>query len=339
MPLPRPWNRDTVSGMPHPRQRFDPETRQLLAELTEAQEGRARHELTPEELRRQMSRLRPRLLKGPEIFRVDNMKIPVQGGSIRARALIPSKSPKGTVVYYHGGGWVSGGLDDFDSLGRCIADRTDCTFVLVEYRKAPEFRFPTAVEDAWRGLLWVDSEQGELAGRGRPIVVAGDSAGGNLAAVITQRAMAMGGPDIALQLLVYPVTDSNMNTASYLDPENQLVLNKEMMTRYWKHYVPDAVTRNDKEASPARAQDLSGLPPTVFITAEFDVLRDEAESYAWRMHASGVPVEARRFNGQIHGFFSMVGILPASMQAIDYLGDAVKRWLKNGHCDSEIQSS
>jgi acetyl esterase len=245
-------------------------------------------------------------------------------------------------VYYHGGGWVIGGLDDFDKLGRLLAQRTGCTVLLVDYRLAPEYRFPVAADDAWAALRWADEHRAELtgtelagtelaaaelAGAGPPLIVAGDSAGGNLSAVVTQRARAAGGPAIALQVLVYPVTDCDMETTSYRDPANQLMLSRDSMTWFWDHYAPAAAARLHPDASPLRAASLAGLPPAVVLTAEHDVLRDEGELYATRLLKAGVPVRHRRFAGQMHGFFTMVDVLPGAGDALGYVTAAITEHL------------
>jgi acetyl esterase len=162
-----------------------------------------------------------------------------------------------------------------------------------------------------------------IAGARVPLIVAGDSAGGNLAAIVAQRAKARGGPAIALQVLVYPVTDCDVDTTSYLEDDNQLILTRDGMIWFWDHYAPDPLDRVHPDASPLRNPELSLLPPAVILTAEHDVLRDEGEVYATVLHKAGVPVKHRRFEGQMHGFFPMVNILPGSADAIDYLVDMI----------------
>ncbi len=159
-------------------------------------------------------------------------------------------------------------------------------------------------------------------------MVAGDSAGGNLAAVVAQRARDENGPAIALQVLVYPATDSDLDNGSYRDPDNQLLLTRDAMVWFWDHYAPDPASRANPDASPLRAADLSGLPPALVLTAEYDVLRDEGEAYAERLRQAGVPVEFRRFEGQMHVFFTLVNVLPASAEALDLVAAAVGRSLK-----------
>src|SRR5690606_1184529 len=148
-----------------------------------------------------------------------------------------------------------------------------------------------------------------------PLVVAGDSAGGNLATILARRARDHGGPDLAAQVLVYPVTEPDFDNGSYTDPANQLALNRQTLMWFWDHYV-DPADRDHPDVSPARAADLSGLPPAVVITAEHDVLRDEGERYAELLRAAGVPTTVRRFDGQMHGFFTMSGLLPAGAEAL-----------------------
>ena len=285
------------------------------------------HEMTPEQARGLGGMLREMYGPGPDMARVDEERVPVAGGSVPVRVLVPSASPRGVIVYYHGGGWVIGTIDEFDTMSRELARRTGCAVVLVDYRLAPEYRYPTAVDDSWAALLWVDEHRAQIAGSAVPLVVAGDSAGGNLSAIMTQRARRHGGPDIALQVLVYPVTDADLDTGSYVDPANQLMLNRDSMIWFWDHYAPDVATRAEPDASPNRAGDLAGLPPAVVLTAEHDPLRDEGEAYAARLAEAGVPVEHRRFAGQMHGFFQMVNVLPGSASGLDYVADALERQL------------
>ncbi|SEU25297.1 acetyl esterase [Nonomuraea wenchangensis] len=281
------------------------------------------HEMTPDEARLTFAALRDLYGPGPEMVRVEEVVIGGEdGGSFGARVLVPSETPRGVLLYYHGGGWVIGGIDEFDTLGRQLAARTGCTVALVDYRLAPEHRYPTAARDAYAALTWAAATF-----PGLPIVVAGDSAGGNLAAVTAQRARDEGGPEILLQVLVYPVTDCDLDNGSYTDPANQLMLSRDSMVWFWDHYAPDFADRANPDASPLRAADLSGLPPAVILTAEHDVLRDEGEAYAERLRAAGVPVESRRFEGQMHAFFTLVNVLPGSAAAVAMVSEAVTRRL------------
>ncbi len=284
-------------------------------------------ELTPEQAREQTAAAAKQRPPGPEMAQVRNVRVKAAGGAIPVRVLVPAEQPHGVIVYYHGGGWVLGGVDESDALGRHLAQRTGCTVVLVGYRLAPEYRYPTAVEDAWAALCWAQAHLPDLARPGAPLIVAGDSAGGNLAAVVTRRAAHGDGPQVALQVLIYPVTDCDPDALSYADPENQLLLTAESMGWFWDHYAPEVAARAHPDAAPLRAPNLSGLPPAVVITAEHDVLRDEGELYATRLMKAQVPVKFRRFGGQMHGFFAMVGLLPGSDAAIDYFAETVTEQL------------
>lgn len=302
---------------------LDQATTALLEQLA-AMGGPPLHELPPDEARAVSAGLNELSGKGPDVARVEEVTIPAEdGGSFPARILVANGTPRGVIVYYHGGGWVIGSIDEFDTLGRELAVRTGCAVVLAGYRKAPEHRYPVAARDAYAALLWAASDM-----PGLPIVVAGDSAGGNLAAVVAQRARDENGPAIALQVLVYPATDSDLDNGSYRDPDNQLLLTRDAMVWFWDHYAPDPASRANPDASPLRAADLSGLPPALVLTAEYDVLRDEGEAYAERLRQAGVPVEFRRFEGQMHVFFTLVNVLPASAEALDLVAAAVGRSLK-----------
>ena len=284
-------------------------------------------ELTPVQAREMIAATRGQQPPGPEMARVQNIRISVAGGSAGVRVLVPSQAPRGVIVYYHGGGWVLGSVSDSDLLGRHLAQRTGCAVVLVGYRLAPEYRYPTAVEDSLAALRWTAARLDQIAGGQVPVIVAGDSAGGNLAAVVARRSRDAGGPAIALQVLVYPVTDCDFGALSYADPANQLMLTRESMTWFWDHYAPEPAARLHPDASPLRSPNLTGLPPAVVLTAEHDVLRDEGELYATRLVKAGVPVQLQRFDGQMHGFFAMVGQLPGSEAGLSFVADAIDRQL------------
>ena len=276
-------------------------------------------ESTPEEVRALTAELKNLYPEGPEVARVEDHKIPVEGAEIEARVLVPEGTPRGVLIYYHGGGWVIGGdIEEFDVLGRKLAAKTGCAVVLVDYRLAPENCYPCAVDDSYAALEWVGARVSDIAGSDVPIIVAGDSAGGNLAAIMTQRSKDRGGPPIAFQALIYPVTDADLDNASYTADENQLMLTRGSMIWFWDHYAPDDTQRKEPDASPLQAEDLSGLPPAVVILAEYDVLRDEGQAYADRLQEAGVPVDVHIHPGQMHGFFTLL-MLPGHDEAIDQL--------------------
>jgi acetyl esterase len=285
--------------------------------------GKPLHEMTPEEARGLGGMLGDMYGPGPDMARVEN----TTADGVPVRILVPHGDVRGIFVYYHGGGWVIGALDEFDTLGRTIAQRTGCTVVLVDYRLAPEHRYPAAADDSWTALKWVDAHRADLASAGAPLIVGGDSAGGNLSAVVALKARDAGGPRIALQVLVYPVTDADVDNATYTDPENQLMLSRESMIWFWDHYAPDAADRAEVDASPLQAKDLSDLPPAVVLTAEHDVLRQEGEAYAERLKDAGNTVQSQRIAGQMHGFFTMINVLPGHTEGLDIVVEAVEKRL------------
>jgi acetyl esterase len=317
---------------------LDQATTALLEQMA-ASGGRPLHELTPAGARGLMAAMRGDAPPGPDMASVRDTRVRASGGFVPVRVLVPVDRPRGVIVYYHGGGWVIGALADFDKLGRLLAQRTGCVVLLVDYRLSPEYRFPTAVDDAWAALRWADEHRAELAGAGQegtqaPLIVAGDSAGGNLSAIMALRARAAGGPPIALQVLVYPVTDCDLESTSYLDPANQLMLSRESMVWFWDHYAPEPDARLHPDASPLRSANFAGLPPAVILTAEHDVLRDEGELYATRLVKAGVPVRHRRFAGQMHGFFTMVDALPGAAAGLDYVAAAIEEQLSRSDQES-----
>jgi acetyl esterase len=280
-------------------------------------------ELSPDEARAGVEISISIIPVGPDLDSVRDIDIPTRGGSVRARVYSPSARAPGVVVYYHGGGWVVGSVGAWDSPVRALAAASGCDVVSVDYRLAPEHVFPAAADDAYDALAWIASPSG-LAG-GRPVVVAGDSAGGNLAAVAALRARDPGGPAIALQVLVYPVTDSDLDRRSYLEYDgDEFIVNRRDMVWYWDHYLPDRAARRHTDASPLRAEDLSGLPPAYIITAEHDPLRDEGFAYAERLRDARVPVEHRHYGSQIHGFFIFTGVLDDADKAVSDVGSAIR---------------
>ncbi|MFW3895137.1 alpha/beta hydrolase [Pseudomonas bharatica] len=293
-----------------------------LAALFAKARTRQLSEMTAVEVREGASKLRSMYGQGPEIGDVHALVLGTGNAAFEARLLVPQVEPKALIVYFHGGGWVTGHIDDFDVLARKLVLRCCCAVLLVNYRLAPEHPFPAAIDDAMTALQWAAREGRELLGASTmlPLIVAGDSAGGNIATVVARKARDQGKPEIAAQVLLYPVTDANFERPSYLDPQLQPLLTGEMMRWYWHHYLPDAAQRQHPDASPLLAKDLRGLPATLLITAEYDPLRDEGETYAARLVAAGVPTAFERYAGQFHGFVSFVNVLPASTVAIEHIG-------------------
>jgi acetyl esterase len=280
-------------------------------------------ELSPDEGRAMVDATSRMIPAGPDLESVHDIVIPSRAGGMPARVYSPSSSAPGLVLYFHGGGWVVGSLDGWDASVRGLAVASGCDVVSVDYRLAPEHVFPAAADDAYDALEWAASASG-LAG-GRPIVVAGDSAGGNLAAVSALRARDSGGPPIALQVLVYPVVDYDLDRRSYREYDgDELIVNRRDMIWFWDHYAPDPGTRVNPYASPLRASSLSGLPPVYLVTAEHDPLREEGFAYADRLRAARVPVDHRHFGSQIHGFFTFTGMLDDADKAVAEAGSAIR---------------
>src|ERR1700744_1267970 len=251
-------------------------------------------ELSPEEARAGVDANGAIIPAGPEMDSVRDIVIPSQAGGMRARVYSPSAGAPGLVVYYHGGGWVVGSLDGWDSSVRALAVASGCDVVSVDYRLAPEHVFPAAADDAYDALVWAASTSGPA--QGRPIVVAGDSAGGNLAAVAALRARDFGGPPVVLQVLVYPVVDCDLDRRSYREFDgDELIVNRRDMAWFWDHYAADPASRSNPYASPLRAPRPSGLPPVYLVTAEHDPLRDEGFAYADRLRAGPAPGEHRHY--------------------------------------------
>ncbi|MFV0308188.1 MAG: alpha/beta hydrolase fold domain-containing protein [Desertimonas sp.] len=303
---------------------LDHATAALLEQMAAAG-GKPLHESTPDEARAFGAALAELAGPAPPMGRRDDLTVTTaDGAAIPIRVLVPPQGANGVIVWLHGGGWVIGSIAENDTMAAKLAERTSCAVVIVDYRLAPEHRYPTAVEDCWTALQWAADHRDELTGDATaPLIVGGDSAGGNLSAVMAQRARDRGGPDIALQVLVYPVTDADFERASYTDPDNQLILTSDAMVWFWDHYVPDAARRSEPDASPLRAESLAGLAPAVVLTAEHDVLRDEGEAYAEALLGAGVSVDFRRYDGQTHGFFTLL-MLPGSELGYQQVVKAVR---------------
>jgi acetyl esterase len=245
-------------------------------------------------------------------------------GPVRVRMYEPPASdrPLPALVYFHGGGWVIGSLDTHDGVCRALASRVPCIVISVDYRLAPEHRFPAAVDDAWTATAWVFEHAASIGGDPQRVAVGGDSAGGNLAAVVALRARDLRLP-LSLQLLVYAVTDYDLDTASYLELADGYGLTRDAMRWFWELYLGDA-DGSHPEASPLRAAELAGVAPAHVVTVEFDPLRDEGEAYAARLAGAGVPVTSVREDGLIHGCLRMPGTIPAAGRLLDGSATALR---------------
>ncbi|SFS75435.1 alpha/beta hydrolase [Saccharopolyspora flava] len=306
---------------------LEPASQAFLAELAESGDP-PMHESTPAVARMSGPILSGVSGPGPEVGSVRNLKLDGDGGSFRVRVLRPEGEPQAVLIYFHGGGWVIGDIDlQYDHLARKLTNLTNSTVVLVNYRKAPEHPFPAAIDDSFTGLAWAAEHADELAPPGAPLIVAGDSAGGNIAAVMTLRAREKAWPRIDYQVLVYPVTDCDLDRPSYHVPENQLMLRRDSMLWFWGHYLPDESARRRPDASPLRAGTHEGLPPALVYVAELDPLHDEGVAYAEALRAAGVPVALEEAEGQMHGYFQMVNILPGAETGLELVAKHVNEFV------------
>jgi len=249
----------------------------------------------------------------------------VDADGVPARVYRPSSDPSlPVIVYFHGGGWTIGSVEQFDPVTRQVANAAKAVVVSVDYRLAPEHPFPTPLDDCWRALNWAAEHADTFGGDGSRLAVMGDSAGGNLAAVCALLARDAGGPALAMQVLVYPVVDADFETASYHANGRGHVLTLDDMHWFFSCYTKDGTAdRTDWRISPLRSADLHGVAPAIVVTAEYDPLRDEGDEYARRLEAAGVPVLHLQYDGMIHAFFGLSAAFDASRDAIARIGDAL----------------
>lgn len=267
---------------------------------------------------------------GPEEPVAHISDIPISDGTAccMARAYVPYDPEGGelhsALVYYHGGGWVTGDIHTHDRLCRTLANRSDSLVFAVDYRLAPEFAFPAAVQDACAAFRYVLANAKRFAVDPGRVSVAGDSAGGNLAAAVTLAARNNQWLQPATQILVYPITDCDFETGSYNQFAEGYGLTKAAMQWFWDQYVPNVEDRRQPYVSPMRSENLNAVAPALILTAEFDALRDEAEAYARRLEEAQVPVRLKRYDGQIHGFLRRREIFDQAEDAIDLIARTVK---------------
>jgi acetyl esterase len=284
---------------------LEPRVKELLAAIDPAAPapGPGADPVALRALRRQALKdlhLPPRPVGG-----VMDTTLPGPGGPIPIRVYRPQETgPHPLLVYFHGGGWVLGDLDTVDDVCRALCEVCRRVVVSVDYRLAPEHKFPAATDDALAAVRWAAAHAEALGGRAEGLAVAGDSAGGNLATVTALRVRDEGGPGIAAQVLVYPITDHDFDTPSYRLHETGYSLTRAGMMWFWEQYLARPEDADHPWASPLRTVDLTGLPPALVLTAEHDPLRDEGERYADRLREAGVPVRSVRFDGMVHGFFA-----------------------------------
>ncbi|MGE0624527.1 MAG: alpha/beta hydrolase [Pseudomonadales bacterium] len=299
-----------------------PEYEAMFAQLAETP-GPKISELTPAEGREMYRLMRP-LNDALAVGSVEDRTIATTAGDLPVRIYRPEgKGPFPIVVNFHGGGWVIGDLDTADAICRGVCRAAGSIVISVDYRLAPEHTYPAAVDDAYAATCWAAEHADELGGSGR-LAVMGESAGGNLAAVVAQKARDEDGPKIDFQLLAYPVVDHDLSRTSYVENGVGYLLETETMTWFWDTYCPDPARRAEPAASPIKAESLTGLPPTLVLTAEFDPLRDEGLAYAEALAAAGTAAEAICFEGLVHDFLATAELIPGSRAAFDRAMAALK---------------
>jgi acetyl esterase len=303
-----------------------PEVRGLLNMIELGSNGPIEQQ-TPEQVREAYARLSA-MMSREDVASVADMSVPTPDGDVPVRVYVPladpagpagSEEPRPALVYLHGGGWVIGSIETHDHTCRSLANGSGAVVVSVGYRLAPEHLFPAGLDDCLAAVRWVVDNAGELGIDAGRLALGGDSAGGNLAAVITQR-LRDGGPPIRFQLLVYPVVDATLAHPSIDENAEGYFLTKAAMLWFGQNYLAGAgADPTDPQVSPllAAPEALTGLPPALVVTAEYDPLRDEGEAYAAALRAAGVEATATRYDGVIHGFFQLSDVIPEGKSAID----------------------
>ncbi len=304
---------------------LDPQA-QKLADAFAALNLKPVEDSTPDEARESMRSRTAALGPFEDVAAVADHKVPVKGGEIAVRVYSPGgPGPHPALVFYHGGGWVIGDLYTHDGICRSITNAAGCLVASVDYRLAPESRYPVAAEDSYAALAWVVDNAARLQIDARRVAVGGDSAGGNLAAVVALMARERGGPALVQQTLIYPVTNYDLDTPSYHENATGYLLTREGMRWFWRHYLARDEQGKEPYASPLLAGSLAGLPPALVITAGCDPLRDEGEAYAARLRDAGVPVTLTRYEGIFHGFIRMTRLHDKAKAALDEIAGSLRK--------------
>jgi acetyl esterase len=303
---------------------LDPQARAVLDRLA-AMGGPPINEMTVSDVRRDSIKMAAMQGAPEDVAKVEDRTLPGPAREIPVRIYTPAfQGPLPVLVFFHGGEWVIGSIEMVDGLCRSLANASGCIVVSVDYRLAPEPPFPAAADDAYGAALWVADNAAGFDGDPARIAVGGDSAGGNLAAVVALMARDRGRPALKFQLLVYPATDAACDTPSCSENADGYFLTRDAILWFWNHYLPREADRTNPYASPLRARDFRGLPEALVITAEYDPLRDEGERYAERLRDAGVPVQLTRYEGMIHGFFAMGAVIDQGRKAIEQAAAALR---------------
>jgi acetyl esterase/lipase len=304
---------------------LDTQMKWVLDQLAAAKQP-AFHQMSPAEARAQMARRTAPEQQVPSVGVADRV-LAGPGGDLPVRIYTPQGAgPFGALVYYHGGGWVLGNIAMTDLPCRLLAKASGCIVVSVDYRLAPEHKFPAPAEDCYAAVKWLADNAASVNCDPSRLAVGGSSAGGNLAAAVALMARDRGGPHIAFQLLVYPATRRELDTNSHRQfaSDNYYILSRADMEWFWNHYLESPADAANPYACPDRAATLKGLPPALVITAEFDPLRDEGEAYAARLREDGVPSVLKRYSGVTHGFFGMPMQVDQAKHAIEEAAAALR---------------
>ncbi len=309
---------------------LDPQVQALMAAMAENPRPPT-WASTPEEARAGYQGLAGLIGPGPEVAAVADFEVPGPAGPIPVRWYTPEgDGPHPVAVFMHGGGWVIGDLDTHDHCCRRICIESGAAVMAVDYRLAPEHRWPAAVDDSWAALEWVAANAASRGGDAGRLAVVGDSAGGNLAAIMALRARNAGGPALAHQILVYPVVDLAFGRPSYIENGEGYLLEAKSMEWFVAHYLGrDRADGGDDlvhpDIAPLAVDELGALAPALVVTAEFDPLRDQGEAYAARLGEAGVPTVIQRYDGMVHGFFQLPGVLDAGTAVIAQVAETLRQ--------------
>ena len=332
----------TSGDLPAPTAQPDAQMQAVLAQIAAAN-PRPLHTLTPQQARNQPTAAdavlavlaaqgRPASLARPAVARVAHLRIPgptaANGGgdSILVRVYTPAGTgPFPVTVYYHGGGWVIADLDDYDASARALANAAATVVVSVAYRQAPTHRFPAAHEDAFAAYTWARANAAQINGNPQRVAVAGESAGGNLAAAVCLMARDRNVAQPNYQLLVYPIADVNFETPSYKENANAVPLSKPLMQWFFDKYLRSSADATNPYLAPLRATSVAGLAPATVILAQIDPLRSEGEAYAAKLRAGGIAVDQTTYTGVVHEFFGMGAVVDKANQAVAQAAAGLRR--------------
>jgi len=304
---------------------LDPQIAQLLAEARAA-DARGIEELGVEEARIRGGSVSVASVPFQDVVETRDVAVSSEP-MIGARLYRPASGTLPLLLFFHGGGWVVGSVALSDTYCRALANASGCAVLSVEYRLAPEHRYPAAAQDAYTATEWAVAHASELGIDPRRVAVGGSSAGGNLAAVVTLMARERGGPALRAQWLQVPVLDHDFTRPSYVRNATGMGLTRKGMEWFWDMYAPDIATRDEPYASPLRAKDLRALPPALVVTAECDPLRDEGAEYAERLRAAGVPVTYLEYAGMVHAFMGWSSVVATGARAFAEIGRELRRLL------------